>query len=80
MSLLSILRRTFNVVRHRRDVRSLVHLDDHTLADIGLLRTDVHAALAGPFFADPSRALKAACCHWRSFIGRPVAIGPVGCC
>lgn len=52
--------------RHRREVHSLVDLDEHILTDIGLLRTDVYAALTRPVI-DPSKALASVCCHWRSF-------------
>jgi len=56
-------------------------LDDHILADIGLLRTDISAALARPFFTDPSMALKDACCRWRTFANRSFpSMKPVPCC
>ena len=63
MSVLTRAIQLFRAVRHRRAIQSMTELDDRILADIGLLRTDVYASLAGPYFADPSRALKDACCH-----------------
>lgn len=81
MTLLSLASEIVRAVRHRRAVESLIALDDHTLADIGLLRTDVHASLAVPFFKDPSGALNQACCHWRTFARRLVGPAkPLPCC
>jgi uncharacterized protein YjiS (DUF1127 family) len=40
--------------RHRRDLELLAGLDDHMLADIGLTRTDLHAAIAEPRWRDPT--------------------------
>jgi uncharacterized protein YjiS (DUF1127 family) len=45
------------VWRHRREVRLLTELDDRTLKDIGLLRSDVEGALLEPLHKDPSRVL-----------------------
>jgi uncharacterized protein YjiS (DUF1127 family) len=42
---------------NRRSVRDLRELDDAQLADIGLRRNDVHAALDLPFSVDPSHYL-----------------------
>lgn len=81
MSLLSLTIQIFRAARHRRDVLSMTELDDRTLADIGLLRTDVYASLAKPLPIDPSRALKAACCHWRtSASGSRLSSETVACC
>ena len=81
MTLLSIASRALLALRHRREVRSMTDLDDRTLADIGLLRTDVYASLARPYFADPSKALKDACCHWRTFASRLLPTSePTPCC
>jgi uncharacterized protein YjiS (DUF1127 family) len=81
MSLLSIASRMLRATRNRRVVQSLTELDDRTLADIGLLRTDVHASLALPYFVDPSKALKDACCHWRTFASRfRPSCEPIACC
>jgi uncharacterized protein YjiS (DUF1127 family) len=40
--------------RHRRDVEVLSSFDDHMLADIGLSRTDLRDAMAGPRWRDPT--------------------------
>jgi uncharacterized protein YjiS (DUF1127 family) len=81
MSLLSLVTQTLRAIRHRRQVLALTHLDDRTLADIGLLRTDVYASLARPYLADPSTVLKDACCHWRTFASRfRTGAEPVACC
>ena len=44
-------------LRHRREVMRLAELDDRTLKDIGLLRSDVAGALGEPYATDPSRIL-----------------------
>jgi uncharacterized protein YjiS (DUF1127 family) len=81
MTLLFLANQVVRAVRHRWAVQSLTELDDHTLADIGLLRTDVHAALARPYFADPSKVLKEACCNWRTFAARfRSSPEPMTCC
>jgi len=41
-------------LKNRSEVMRLSDLDDRALKDIGLLRTDVHAALAMPLRCDPS--------------------------
>lgn len=43
---------------HRRQVTDLLELDARQLKDIGLARTDVLGALAGPFASDPSVLLR----------------------
>ncbi|HZB37299.1 MAG TPA: DUF1127 domain-containing protein [Beijerinckiaceae bacterium] len=43
--------------RNRREVHRLSELDDRTLKDIGLLRSDVEGALLEPLHKDPSRIL-----------------------
>jgi uncharacterized protein YjiS (DUF1127 family) len=45
-------------VKHRRELRRLIDLDDHTLADIGLTRSDLHAALSAPPWRDPTSMLR----------------------
>jgi uncharacterized protein YjiS (DUF1127 family) len=44
-------------LKNRFEVRQLHQLDDRALKDIGLMRTDVHAALDVPFYRDPSQHL-----------------------
>jgi uncharacterized protein YjiS (DUF1127 family) len=44
-------------VKHRRELRRLIDLDDHALADIGLTRSDLHAALSAPPWRDPTKGL-----------------------
>ena len=68
-------------IGHRRQVRALAELDEHTLRDTGLLPTDVHAALTEPFHRDPSQVLKALRCHFRSLSSRfQSTVEPVPCC
>jgi uncharacterized protein YjiS (DUF1127 family) len=43
--------------RHRRDLELLASFDDHLLADIGLMRTDLHQAMAQPRWHDPTALL-----------------------
>jgi uncharacterized protein YjiS (DUF1127 family) len=45
------------VIKHRREVRTLLELDDRALQDIGLVRNDVMGALAHPVMKDPSIVL-----------------------
>jgi uncharacterized protein YjiS (DUF1127 family) len=47
----------FRAFQNRLAVTRLTDLDDRALKDIGLLRTDVAAALALPLHQDPSRHL-----------------------
>jgi uncharacterized protein YjiS (DUF1127 family) len=44
-------------VKHRRELRRLTDLDDHMLADIGLTRSKLHAALSAPPWRDPTKGL-----------------------
>ncbi len=44
--------------RNRRSVARLSEFDDHLLADLGLTRGDVEAALSQPFSHDPSVELQ----------------------
>ncbi len=46
--------RTF---KHRHEAQQMLQMTDHQLADIGLTRADVDAALAGPLLRDPTREL-----------------------
>jgi uncharacterized protein YjiS (DUF1127 family) len=41
-------------LKNRAEVRALREMDDRALKDIGLMRTDVHAALDTPLHRDPS--------------------------
>lgn len=43
---------------HRREVTSMLRLDDRMLKDIGLTRSDVMGALAEPLDVDPSIDLR----------------------
>lgn len=51
------VKRVFISLRNRHEVAMLTDLDDRALKDIGLMRTDVQAALAGPLHRDPSSHL-----------------------
>jgi uncharacterized protein YjiS (DUF1127 family) len=44
---------------HRREILRLAELDERSLKDVGLLRSDVAGALAAPWFSDPSAVLAA---------------------
>jgi uncharacterized protein YjiS (DUF1127 family) len=48
------LKRTMTALKNRRQVVELTRLSDRSLKDIGLVRSDVHAALSVPIFHDPS--------------------------
>jgi uncharacterized protein YjiS (DUF1127 family) len=45
--------------RNRRDAAVLATLDDRMLADMGLTRSDVRDAFAGPLWHDPTDLLRA---------------------
>jgi uncharacterized protein YjiS (DUF1127 family) len=45
-------------IKHRRVLSHLADFDDHMLADIGLTRSDLHAALCEPFWRDPTNVLE----------------------
>ena len=51
------LTRMITALKHRRAIRELAELDERALKDIGLLPSDVHGALAEPFYRDPSTVL-----------------------
>ena len=63
-------------VRSRIEVARLADLDDRALKDIGLLRTDVAAALAVPYYRDPSAHLIDVAGHKRAASGvkRPTEV------
>ncbi len=44
-------------ITHRREVRQLLELDERSLRDIGLVRSDVIGALDQPWVKDPSAIL-----------------------
>ena len=44
-------------ITHRREVRQLLDLDERSLRDIGLVRSDVIGALDQPWVNDPSAIL-----------------------
>ena len=62
---------TARIAVHRRDVRSLLELDDRCLRDIGLTRGDVVGALSQPFGVDPSSILVVRSVEQRSRHRRP---------
>ena len=47
----------WTALAHRREVRHLSELDDRTLRDTGLSRSEVDGALAEPLHRDPSLVL-----------------------
>lgn len=55
----SLVRRLWRTHRNRRATIALLDLDAERLADIGLSRADVRAALFDPHTPDPTRMLEA---------------------
>lgn len=45
-------------IKHRRELSRVADLDDHMLADIGLTRSDLHAAHCEPLWRDPTSILE----------------------
>jgi uncharacterized protein YjiS (DUF1127 family) len=45
-------------IKHRRELARLADLDDHMLADVGLTRSDLHAAHCEPLWRDPTSILE----------------------
>lgn len=62
---------------HRDQLRRLVECDDHRLADIGFTREDINAALAAPFWRDPSEELVRRLCELKAD-GRRGTVGEAG--
>ncbi len=60
------VKRTFAALKNRRQVAQLYDLDDRTLKDIGLVRSDVQAALGKSLFSDPSHHLMGVAGHKRN--------------
>jgi uncharacterized protein YjiS (DUF1127 family) len=56
---------TFIALKNRRQIASLADLDDRALKDIGLIRSDIDAALAMPLHSDPSLHLMDVSGHGR---------------
>lgn len=54
---LRAVRQLMQALKNRMQVRELAHLDDRALKDIGLVRSDVDAALDTPLHRDPSQHL-----------------------
>ena len=68
---LQALRTAWNAWARRRKLASLLDLDDHMLADVGVTREDVKWALDLPFSYDPGlelqrRALQHRAQGWRA--------------
>lgn len=51
------LRRVWNTLKNRHAVAQLADFDDRMLKDIGLIRSDIDAALDHPIDQDPSMHL-----------------------
>jgi uncharacterized protein YjiS (DUF1127 family) len=51
------LNRMIVALKHRHAIKALAELDERALKDIGLVPSDVHGALAEPFYRDPSTVL-----------------------
>jgi uncharacterized protein YjiS (DUF1127 family) len=52
------IKRVVKALKNRRQVTRLASLDDRCLKDIGLVRSDVYAALSTPLYQDPSHHLR----------------------
>jgi uncharacterized protein YjiS (DUF1127 family) len=64
-------------IRNRAEVRALNDLDDRALKDIGLMRSDVTAALDWPLHRDPSQHLVDVTGHGRSGRTQAEAATPI---
>jgi uncharacterized protein YjiS (DUF1127 family) len=51
------IKRVVTALKNRRQISRLASLDDRCLKDIGLVRSDVDAALSTPMHRDPSHHL-----------------------
>jgi uncharacterized protein YjiS (DUF1127 family) len=60
---------------HRGELQRLAECDDHVLADVGVTRDDLTAALSAPFWRDPSEQLE---CLSELTHGRPRIVGETG--
>jgi uncharacterized protein YjiS (DUF1127 family) len=58
-----LVRAICQIVGSRRELGRLADLDDRMLADIGLTRSDLHAARFAPLWQDPTSSLKR---RWKS--------------
>jgi uncharacterized protein YjiS (DUF1127 family) len=56
-ALSAFARGTWQIIAARQDLERLVDLDDRMLADIGLRRSDLHAAQSAPPWQDPTSIL-----------------------
>jgi uncharacterized protein YjiS (DUF1127 family) len=56
-ALSAFARGTWQIIAARLDLERLVDLDDRMLADIGLRRSDLHAAQSAPPWQDPTSIL-----------------------
>ena len=55
--LIEILSAVWRTFKHRHEAEQLLEMNEHHLADIGLSRGDVEAALSVSFLRDPSKEL-----------------------
>ena len=67
------VREQLREAKNRRELRDLAELEPRLLADMGLSRRDVDAALSSSVGRSFPRTQTAACCHWRTFKGFPPA-------
>jgi uncharacterized protein YjiS (DUF1127 family) len=70
--LIRTVKQSLSALKSRREVARLNDLDDRALKDIGLVRSDVLAALGEPLFCDPSHHLMDVAGHKRSPSGSAV--------
>jgi uncharacterized protein YjiS (DUF1127 family) len=57
-ALVQVARQIVIAVKHRRELTRLAELDDRTLADAGLRRSDLQTARSIPFWRDWMSALR----------------------